>query len=198
MLDGHGPGGNNRIVKFDSDGRFLRDWGTSGPGPAAGELSDPHGIAMDSQERIYVADRRNIRVQIFDENGTFLEHWTHLGPPSDIFIDDDDRVYVTDTQTGALPDWYRERRGPDWVRGIRIADAATGHVTAFISSDAEFVGVDRDGNVYGGEVPGQTVVKYRKESNQSVESGGLPNPIHRERTDDGRPEKGSDSRKVWP
>ena len=70
-------------------------------------------------------------------------------------------MYVTDTQTGALPSWYGERRPQDWVRGIRIGDARTGRVKAFIKSNAEFVAADQDGNVYGAEVPGQTLVKYQ-------------------------------------
>jgi len=69
-------------------------------------------------------------------------------------------MYVTDTQTAALPAWYSERRPADWVRGIRVADARTGSVTAFIESSAEFVAADRDGNVYGAEVPGETLVKH--------------------------------------
>ena len=162
VLDGHGEGGNNRVMRFTGDGEFVRSWGTSGPGPAVGEFSDAHAIAMDSQGRIIIGDRRNIRMQIFDGDGTFLEQWTHLGPPSSIYIDEDDVMYVTDTQTGALPAWYSERRPADWVRGIRVGDARTGRVTAFIESSAEFVAADRLGNVYGAEVPGQTLVKYEK------------------------------------
>jgi sugar lactone lactonase YvrE len=162
VLDGHGAGGNNRVVRFDASGRYLDEWGTSGPGPAAGEMSDPHAIAMDSQGRIFVADRRNIRVQIFDREGRFLEQWTHLGPPSNIFIDSNDVMYVTDTQTSALPAWYGERRPQDWVRGIRIGDARTGRVTSFIPSEAEFVAADLAGNVYGAHVPGETLIKYER------------------------------------
>ena len=82
--------------------------------------------------------------------------------PTDIYIDENDVMYVTDTQTSALPSWYGERRPEDWVRGIRVGDAGTGRVMAFIESNAEFVAVDRAGNVYGGEVPGQRLVKYEK------------------------------------
>ena len=71
-------------------------------------------------------------------------------------------MYVTDTQTGALPARYSARRPEDCVRGIRVGDAKTGRMTAFIVSDAEFVAADRGGNVYGAEVPGQTLVKYEK------------------------------------
>lgn len=160
VLDGHGADGNNRVMKFDAMGRYLLEWGGTGPGPAAGEMGDAHAIAMDSQGRVFVADRWNIRVQIFDEGGTFLEQWTHLGPVSDIYIDADDVIYVTDTQTAALPSWYGERRTAGWVRGIRVGDARTGRVSAFIPSDAEFLAVDGNGNVYGAEVPGETLVRY--------------------------------------
>lgn len=162
VLDGHGAGGNNRVVKFAPDGAFLGEWGTSGPGPAAGELADPHAIAMDSRGRIFVADRGNLRIQIFSRDGVFLEQWTHFGPPSDVFIGPDDVIYVTDTRTAALPAWYAERRGSEWTRGIRIGDARSGRVTAFLPSEAEFVAADRAGNVYGAEVPGRRLVKYRK------------------------------------
>ncbi len=162
VLDGHGEGGNNRVVKFTGDGDFVLSWGTSGPGPAAGEFSDAHAIAMDSRGRIIIGDRRNIRIQIFDGDGAFLEQWTHLGPPSSIYINRDDVMYVTDTQTAALPTWYSERRPEDWVRGIRVVDARSLKVTAFIESNAEFVTADREGNVYGAEVPGETLVKYEK------------------------------------
>ena len=162
VLDGHGEGGNNRVMKFTPEGELALSWGTSGPGPAVGELSDAHAIAIDSQGRIIIGDRRNVRIQIFDEDGAFLEQWTQFGPPSSIYIDEDDVMYVTDTQTGALPAWYSERRPDDWVRGIRVGDAKTGRVTQFIESSAEFVAADFEGNVYGAEVPGQTLVKYEK------------------------------------
>lgn len=162
VLDGHGEGGNNRVMKFSEGGDFLHVWGTSGPGPAAGELSDAHAIAVDSRGRVIVGDRRNIRIQVFDDDGTFLDQWTRFGPPSSIYIDAADVMYVTDTQTAALPTWYSERRPANWVRGIRIGDASTGRVTGFIESNAEFVAADRDGNVYGAEVPGETLVKYVK------------------------------------
>jgi DNA-binding beta-propeller fold protein YncE len=166
VLDGHGADGNNRVVKFDRAGRYLVEWGGTGPGPAAGEMADAHAIAMDSQGRIFVADRWNIRIQIFDEHGSFLDQWTHLGPVSDIYIDESDVIYVTDTQTTALPAWYRERRTAGWVRGIRVGDARTGRVSAFIPSDAEFLAVDRQGNLYGAEVPGETLVKYARSASQ--------------------------------
>jgi len=125
-------------------------------------MGDAHAIAMDSQGRILVADRWNVRIQIFDAQGAFLDQWTQFGPVSDMYVDSEDVLYVTDTQTAALPSWYGERRTEGWVRGIRVGDARTGRVTAFIPSEAEFLGVDRVGNIYGAQVPGQTLIKYAK------------------------------------
>jgi hypothetical protein len=69
VTDGHGANakGNYRVVRFAKDGTFVKTWGKTGT--AAGELRDPHAIAIDSQGRLFVADRGNGRVQIFDHEG---------------------------------------------------------------------------------------------------------------------------------
>ena len=64
VADGHGTEGNNRILKFDSKGKFLMTWGSTGA--EAGEFRDPHALAMDSRGRLFVGDRGNSRLQIFD------------------------------------------------------------------------------------------------------------------------------------
>ena len=73
VADGH-RGGNNRIVKFTSDGRFLLQMGggVGSESKEAGRFDDPHGLAMDSQGRLFVADRGNSRIQIFDQGGNLL------------------------------------------------------------------------------------------------------------------------------
>ena len=80
VVDGHGAGGNNRVVKFSADGTYLKEWGKTGYGP--GEFRDPHALAMDSQGRLFVGDRANSRIQIFDQEGTWLATWTQFGRPS--------------------------------------------------------------------------------------------------------------------
>lgn len=66
VADGHGGNSNARIVTFAKDGRFIRSWGRKGAG--LGEFDTPHGVAMNSQGRLFVADLRNFRIQIFDQD----------------------------------------------------------------------------------------------------------------------------------
>src|SRR5438477_1588944 len=156
VTDSHRNGKNNRVVKFTKDGRFVTEWGRKGSG--RGELSEPHTIAMDSRGRLFVGDRENNRIEIFDQDGRYLDEWRQFGRPSGIFITRDDTIYVTDSESG--PDSGAHEL-PGIKKGIRIGSAKDGRVTAFIEdmestvadhSGAEGVGVDADGNVYGGVV----------------------------------------------
>ncbi len=162
VADGHGPEGNNRIVKFSSDGKYLMEWGNTGGDK--GEFRDPHALALDSQGRLFVGDRANSRIQIFTQAGMHLATWTQFGRPSGVFIDANDVIYVTDSESN-------EPRNPGWKRGIRIGSAKDGFVTAFIpdpetdqdnsaTSGAEGVAVDDAGAIYAAEVGPTGVKKY--------------------------------------
>ena len=100
VTDGH-RGGNNRLVKFSSDGTFIMQIGGGMESATAerGLFNDPHHLAMDSRGRLFISDRGNNRIQIFEQEGTFLGLWTHFGRPSSIAIDDQDRIYVVDGTT---------------------------------------------------------------------------------------------------
>ena len=123
VADGHGGKTNDRIVKFSKDGKFIKAWGKHGK--AQGEFDTPHGIALDSAGRVFVADRVNSRVQIFDPDGNFVAEWKQFGRPSGVFIDKNDILYVADSQSD-------EQRNPGFKQGIRIGSAKDGKVTAFI------------------------------------------------------------------
>ncbi len=92
---------NSRIVKLDAAGTFVRAWGTKGDGP--GQFNSLHAVAVDRQRRVYVADRLNGRIQVFDENGTFLSQWPGLRFPNDILISDKTQdVWVSDNMTAEV------------------------------------------------------------------------------------------------
>ena len=166
VTDSHRNGKNNRIVKFTRDGKFIKEWGSKGPG--RGQLSEPHTMAMDSRGRLFVGDRENNRIQIFDQEGGPLAEWPQFGRPSGIAITPDDTIYVADSESG--PDTgAHELSGIK--KGIRIGSAKDGSVTAFIEdresttgdhSGAEGVGVDARGNVYGAVVRRQMLERHVK------------------------------------
>ncbi len=159
VSDGHGGTTNDRIVKFDKNGKFIKAWGKHGKGP--GEFDTPHGIALDSAGRVFVADRANNRIQIFDPDGKFIAEWKQFGRPSDVAIDKNDTIYVADSQsTPAI--------NPGFKQGIRVGSAKDGKVTAFVpepSAEAgapEGVGFDDAGNVYAGWTGKMAVRRYTK------------------------------------
>jgi DNA-binding beta-propeller fold protein YncE len=91
VSDGYG---NSRVVKFDSEGNFIRAWGKFGNGP--GEFDLPHSVVVDKEGRVYVGDRENQRIQIFDSDGTFLKQWTSIGYPYGLFITPDQHIWMAD------------------------------------------------------------------------------------------------------
>jgi sugar lactone lactonase YvrE len=165
VAEGHG-GGNARIVKFDRTGRFIKAWGRKGSAP--GEFDQPHGLAFDSKGRLFVADRSNNRIQIFDQDGNLLDHgWEQYSRLSGIWIDADGLLYGADSESGSV-----EPSRKAWKRGIRIgsiSDGKNGKIRAFIPDPdpgtrgtlaAEGVAVDRAGNVYGAEVGPRALKRY--------------------------------------
>jgi sugar lactone lactonase YvrE len=167
VSDGHSPGtGNARVVKFTKEGKFLKQWG--GHGSAPGQFEVPHALAFDSQGRLFVGDRANNRIQIFDQEGNFLAEWKQFSRPSGVYIDSHDILYVADSES-TDKDGYGHN--PGFKRGIRIGNAKDGKVTAFIpdpspgtgaTSAAEGVAADAAGNVYGAEVGPRALKRYVK------------------------------------
>ncbi len=162
--DGHGGNTNSRIVKFNRDGKFIKTWGMKGSAP--GEIDIPHTLAMDSRGRLFLGDRQNNRIQIFDQNGTFLDQWFQFSRPSGVFIDRNDIIYVADSESESV-----SKNHDGWKRGIRVGRVSDGVVTAFIpdpvekatgTSAAEGVAADTAGNIYGAEVGPKRLMKYVK------------------------------------
>ncbi|MGA8320364.1 MAG: hypothetical protein WB774_05955 [Xanthobacteraceae bacterium] len=118
-----------------------------GSGP--GEFDVPHGLALDSADRLYVADRSNSRIQVFDQDGKFIAEWKQFGRPSSVAFDKNGTIYVADSQSD-------DKTNPGFKQGIRIGSVKDGRVAAFIPltdpgiGSAEEIGVDDQGNVFAG------------------------------------------------
>ena len=125
VTDGHVIGAGSPAREQVVEGRQVHQ----GVGPervsGPGEFNVPHTIALDSRGRLFVGDRDNNRIQIFDQDGKFLDEWTQFGRPSGIVITKDDTIYVADSES-----WGPDE--PGWKKGIRIGSAKDGSVKAFI------------------------------------------------------------------
>ena len=162
VTDGHG--GNDRVVKFSRDGRFIKTWGRTGSGP--GEFDQPHDISIGgSRGRVFVADRSNNRVQIFDQDGNFIAAWRQFGRPSAVHVSADDTLYVSDSHSNSSVN-------PGYMRGITIGNALDGSLRAFIPdpdldqadvnriSGASGITADAMGSVFAADVGPQRLRKY--------------------------------------
>ncbi|MEX2582821.1 MAG: peptidyl-alpha-hydroxyglycine alpha-amidating lyase family protein [Gemmatimonadota bacterium] len=166
FLDADSPTAIGRISKFAPDGTFIRSFGNWGYGP--GQFRGPHALAMDTQGRLFVADRGNRRIQIFDQDGNHLDTWYQFSRISGLFIDHNDVLYAIDSESD-------DNYNPGWRKGLRVGNARTGQVWYFVpehvserpsgmggyGSMGEGVTADAEGNVYAGEVgPVQGLTKF--------------------------------------
>ena len=155
MEEGRASGATARIIKFSPDGTRLKAWGQIGV--RHGEFRTPHALAFDSQGRLWIADRGNHRIEIFDQEGNYLDSRYMYGRISGIFITEDDTVYAIDSESSPI-------NHVGWRNGVRIGHVDEDHITAYIppferdervyqGTAGEGVAVDADGNVYAAEGP---------------------------------------------
>jgi len=170
VCEGHGDAATSpaRIIKFDRNGKFIKETGKKGTAP--GEFAQPHAFAWDSKGRLFVADRSNNRIQILDQDLNLLDTgWEQYSRISGLWIDKDDTLYAADSESGSV-----NKDHGAWKRGIRIGsikDGREGKIRFFIPDPstattgtlaAEGVAVDAAGNIYGAEVGPKAVKKYVK------------------------------------
>jgi len=154
MEKGRASGATARIIKFSPDGTRLIEWGQIGV--RHGEFRTPHALAFDSKGRLWVVDRGNHRIEIFDQQGNHLESRYLYGRISGLFITND-MVYAIDSESSPT-------NHVGWRNGIRVGHIDEDRITAFIppferedrvyqGAAGEGVAVDADGNVYAAEGP---------------------------------------------
>ena len=153
------------MVKFSKDGRFIKSWGNKGAEP--GNFDEPHDIFVGgSENRVYVADRRNRRIQVFNQDGNFIAAWKQFGQPSSVFVGKDDTIYVG----ASFPD-PKAKKGE--LRGIVIGNAKDGSLKAFIPDPADLdrvingtsasgIAADDKGTIYAADVGTHNLRKYVK------------------------------------
>ena len=163
VSEGHGQG-KNVVFKFDKNGKLIKEWGSTGTGP--GQFDQPHALAFDSKGRLYIGDRNNNRIQIFDQDGNYIAELHQWSRPSGIFIDKHDNLYSADSESESV-----SRNHNGWHRGMRVGSLKDGKIIAYIpdpdqdakgTSAAEGVAVDAEGNIYGAEVGPHDIKKYVK------------------------------------
>jgi sugar lactone lactonase YvrE len=162
IADGHIPRAFNetegdRLMRFSREGKFVRAYGRTGKG--LGEFRGPHALAYDSQGRLFVADRQNSRLQVFDRPMKPVAEWRQFGRPSGLFILPDNTLLTLDSESGRSLTWadwpgddIKATRNPGFTIGVRIGSAGTGavalHFDAETQASSEMVAADTEGFVY--------------------------------------------------
>ena len=166
VTDGYG---NRRVVHFDAQGKFVKAWGAYGGG--AGQFCLPHQIVVDSRGTLYVADRNSGRIQLFDQQGKFLDQWTNVIMPWGLWISDRDELWVC----GSSPQWWRkDGQYPPPKDQLMMRFSTDGKLrqlwTVPVCRDGEeqpgqcnwlhAVALDSQGNIYTGEINGKRAQKF--------------------------------------
>jgi DNA-binding beta-propeller fold protein YncE len=167
VSDGYG---NARVHRFTGDGTLIQSWGE--PGEAPGQFNLPHSVWVHSDNRVFVCDRENDRVQIFSPNGEFLDAWTDIPRAADLWIDRDDVVYVGELElTAGQPNMAGRIMTQTRPSKVSVRDlggnvlASWGNADVFAPdgfTSAHSIAVDSRGDVYVGEVA-ETVLNRTKQ-----------------------------------
>ncbi len=163
VSDGYG---NARVHKFSPDGKLLLSWGAPGTDP--GEFDLPHNIVTSKDGHVYVADRENHRVQVFDSKGKFESQWNNLHRPCALGITPDQQVFIGELGFGMEVDRFNPGIGPRITvmdtQGRRLA--RVGHLGwglepgKFIAPHG--ISFDSQGSVYLGEVSWTDMSHFQK------------------------------------
>jgi hypothetical protein len=145
---------NGRIVRYNAQGELVSEFGSVGSGP--GQFDLVHGIAVDREHRIYVSDRDNNRIQVFTEQGEFIEEWPDILGPTGIYIDERENVWVLSTTLNQILEF--NLNGELQYQFGAYCCTRGGFVGGF--SRPHQMTVDQEGNLYVAQYDGGFVTKY--------------------------------------
>jgi sugar lactone lactonase YvrE len=166
---------NTRVVKFDKNGKYLTEWGKPNPEGQSGqylaptlggppfsdrvpfELNTVHGVAIDAMQRVYVSDRGNRRIQVFDANGKHLDTWPNIRFPLSMRISKDQHLWVNDGDVGRFLKFNLD--------GKLLATWGTFGAQPGMLWGVHAFSTDQEGNVYTAEVWGGRAQKFRPKKN---------------------------------
>lgn len=168
VTDGYG---NNRVVHFDKNGRYVKSWGKLGVAP--GEFSLPHAIAVDSKGRLYVADRNNVRIQVFDQSGKLLDVWNDRLVPWGFWVTKEDEIWAvgsspmpwrpTDIVLGCPPKDQVFMKFDSTGRALQVWSVPKGEDGHEQPGDCNWVhciALDSQGSIYVGDIIGKRAQKF--------------------------------------
>ena len=147
VSDGYG---NARVHKYSAAGELLLTWGERGDG--LGQFSISHSVRVDDQDRVWICDRENNRVQIFDSNGEYLRAWNDLLRPNTIHFDPHERVVYVAELGRRLSIFALDDEGFPGRLLAQWADLAPSETPGFWLGGPHGICTDRAGNLYVGEV----------------------------------------------
>jgi len=160
---------NSRVMKFTAEGKFLLQWGARGKAP--GQFDLPHGLTLDPQGHVYVVDRGNARIQVFDEKGNYFSQWS--GPPfvspQDIKISSDGAAFVVEAGNAVPPD-------KSGVLVLRPDGSMVERIGRYGNYDGQFVdphwiALGKAGEVYVADFGGRRVQKFVRDRERHSEKG---------------------------
>jgi hypothetical protein len=179
VADGYG---NARIVHFNRQGRYVKEWGSLGSAP--GQFSIPHALVVDSKGRLYVADRNNVRIQVFDQEGKLLDVWPNLIVPWGLWVTKDDALWVcgsspmawreTDKSLGVPPKdqvFLKFSPAGKVLQLVTVPKGADGLERPGECNWVHAIAADSQGNLYVGDIKGRRAQKFVRHEGGATPGG---------------------------
>ena len=153
VVSGHGGAVEPHVLKFSKDGKFIKKWGTKGTGP--GQFFAAHSIEIDANDVLYIADRENMRIELFDTDGNYKSEWKFTAMVCGIYLHTDGFMYMT---SGFDGEWAKLDMMGNLLGSLGSSGMGNGQF-----GEAHYLTLDAANNVYVADVVNKRVQKYQKD-----------------------------------